>query len=484
MPSCLLQLLSGLINDQGTQRYAMVALDAFLECLGETIVQYLPTLMERLIAMLENAPTKLKSIAVGAIGSSAHAAKEQFVPYFEPTMQRIAPFLELVPEDGETGEQGTKTDLRGVTQDTVGTLAEAVGKEVFRPYYQSTMELAFKATALNNPRLKECSFIYFAVMTKVYGEEFAPLLPTVMPLLVASLSQSEIAEDGDENTLSLTENGFSANPDGGDNDEDDDFVDMEDLDENDMDFAKGSAIAIEKEVATDALLEIFRSTKTHFLPYVEPVVKELVLLLEHFWDGIRKSAATTLLSFIATFHDMSNLPKWTPGIHPTPLPANLEQLCEAILPKVIEMWEEEDDRDVVNSLCEDFQVLIEKVGPAVIIPKCESAQTSLAWQLLLPSVSVSRNIDLDTLCTFVLQILEGKAPCQLDTDEDDEDNAPAEQPAEQSEYDALLVCSACDLVAGLSKALGEEFGQAFGTFFGPISGYFVSLLSAYKSRID
>lgn len=349
----------------------MVALDAFLECLGDTIVQYLPTLMERLIAMLENAPTKLKSIAVGAIGSSAHAAKEQFVPYFEATMQRITPFLELVPEDGETGEQGTKTDLRGVTQDTIGTLAEAVGKDIFRPYYQSTMELAFKATALNNPRLKECSFIYFAVMTKVYGEEFAPLLPTVMPLLVASLSQSEIPEDNDEKTLSLTENGFSANPEGDDNDEDDDYVDMEDLDENDVDFSSGSAIAIEKEVATDALLEIFRSTKSHFLPYVEPVVSELVKLLEHFWDGIRKSAATTLLSFIATFHEMSNLPKWTPGIHPEPLPANLNQLCEAILPKVIEMWEEEDDRDVVNSLCEDFQVLLEKVGPAVIVPKCE-----------------------------------------------------------------------------------------------------------------
>ena len=181
----------------------MVALDAYLECLGETIVQYLPTLMERLIRMLESAPIKLKSIAVGAIGSSAHAAKEQFIPYFEPTMQRILPFLELVPEDGETGEQGTKTDLRGVSQDTVGTLAESVGKDVFRPYYQPTMELAFKATALNNARLKECSFIYFAVMTKVYGDEFAPLLPTVMPLLIASLTQSEMPDD-DEKTLALT----------------------------------------------------------------------------------------------------------------------------------------------------------------------------------------------------------------------------------------------------------------------------------------
>lgn len=328
--------------------------------------------MERLIAMLENAPTKLKSIAVGAIGSSAHAAKEQFVPYFEATMQRITPFLELIPEEGETGEQGTKTDLRGVTQDTIGTLAEAVGKDVFRPYYQSTMELAFKATALNNPRLKECSFIYFAVMTRVYGEEFAPLLPTVMPLLVASLEQSEIPDEGeDEKTLALTANGFTSKPEGDDNDEDDDdYVDMEDLEDGDVDFASGSAIAIEKEVATDALLEIFRSTKGHFVPYIEPVVKELVNLLEHFWDGIRKSAATTLLSFIATFHEMSGVPKWTPGIHPEPLPSSLNQLCEAILPKVIEMWEEEDDRDVVNSLCEDFQALIEKVGPAVIVPNC------------------------------------------------------------------------------------------------------------------
>jgi hypothetical protein len=199
-----LQLLSNLINDVGTQRYAMVALDAYLECMGDTIVQYLPTLMDRLIQLLDHAPDKLKSIAVGAIGSSAHAAKQQFQPYFEATMTRILPFLELVPEDGETGEQGTKTDLRGVAQDTVGTLAEAVGKEAFRPYYQPTMELAFKATALNNPRLKECSFIYFAVMTKVYGEEFAPLLPTVMPLLIASLGQAEIGDDDEEKTLALT----------------------------------------------------------------------------------------------------------------------------------------------------------------------------------------------------------------------------------------------------------------------------------------
>lgn len=224
------------------------------------------------------------------------------------------------------------------------------------------------------------------------------------------------------------------------------------MDDEDLDFAAGSAIAVEKEVAADALLEIFRSTRQHFLPYVETVVKELLSMLEHFWDGIRKAAATTLLSYIATFNEMSELPKWTAGLNPTPLPQNLQQLVDAIIPPVMEMWEGEEDRDVVNSLCEDFQVLIEKVGPAVIVPQ-----------------------HLDGICNQVLQILEKKAPCQLDTDEEE---APVDQPAEQSEYDALLICSACDLVAALAKAVGPDFGSAFGSFFPEMAKYYVSIAFA------
>ena len=205
---------------------------------------------------------------------------------------------------------------------------------------------------------------------------------------------------------------------------------------------------MEKEVVADALMEIFRSTKQHFLPYIETVVKNLLPLLDHFWDAVRKAAGTTLLSYIGTFYEMSDLAKWTPGVHVQALPSNLQQLVDAIVTPIVDMWESEDDRDVVNSLCEDFQILIEKVGPAVVVPK-----------------------HLDTVCNLVLQILQRKAPCQLDTDEEE---APVDQPAEQSEYDALLICSACDLVAALAKALGSDFTQAFGPFFPEIAKYYVS----------
>lgn len=176
------------MGDPETQRSACTALDCLLEVLGNDIEPYIPSLMQALLALLDNAPLSLKSTVVGAIGSTAHASKTRFAPYFEASMQRIVPFLQLT-------EEGEELQLRGVAQDTVGTLAEAVGKDMFRPFYEPLMRAALEAIAVPNaPNLKECSYIFFAVMSRVFGEEFAPQLPTIMPILLGAVGQSEIDE--------------------------------------------------------------------------------------------------------------------------------------------------------------------------------------------------------------------------------------------------------------------------------------------------
>ena len=152
------------------------------------ISQYLNLIMERLVGLLDSAPVSVKAIVTGAIGSAAHASKEKFHPYFEATMTRLQPFLVLVNE-------GEELDLRGIATDAIGTIAEAVGKESFRPYFPQMMQNAFDGVALGNARLKECSFLFFGVMAKVFEDEFAPYLPMVVPALVASLKQSEGGDD-------------------------------------------------------------------------------------------------------------------------------------------------------------------------------------------------------------------------------------------------------------------------------------------------
>lgn len=86
---------------------------------------YLPTLMGRLIFLLENSERKVKVIVTACIGSAAHAAGVNFGPYFPEVIARLATLMRL-------GEDRDDLDVRGVATDTVSTVAEAVGKDLFR----------------------------------------------------------------------------------------------------------------------------------------------------------------------------------------------------------------------------------------------------------------------------------------------------------------------------------------------------------------
>lgn len=306
------------VADPLTQKSACAALDSYLEILGDSITTYLPLLMERLLVLLENAPIPVRATVTGAIGSAAHASKDGFVPYFEATITRMQAFLTLKNE-------GEETDLRGIATDTLGTIAEAVGKDVFRPYFQPLVKLAFEGLILDNPRLRECSFIFFATMAKVFEGEFSVYLPNVMEALITSCEQNEtdeyLTEDGDVNTtVQAAIDAFSATKANGgtpaEDEDDSEFLDIED-DADELEKLFGgvnSGIAIEKEVAADSIGDIFAATGAAFLPYVERSVKVLVGLLDHYYEGIRKSALSSLFKFIGTFYDLSEPAEWTPGL--------------------------------------------------------------------------------------------------------------------------------------------------------------------------
>ena len=125
--STLLPLISQLINDSDAtiHYHAMSALDSMMEGLGDQIMPYLPALMGRLVSLLETGDSKIKLITTACIGSAAHAAQEHFAPYFDQVIPRLRVLMTL-------GENKEDLDLRGVATDTVSTVAEAVGQDMFR----------------------------------------------------------------------------------------------------------------------------------------------------------------------------------------------------------------------------------------------------------------------------------------------------------------------------------------------------------------
>ena len=91
-----------------------------------------------------------------------------------------------------------------------------------------------------------------------------------------------------------------------------DIIDLdESIDDGMMDVNSG--IAVEKEIAADVIGDLFAATQIHFLPYVEPCTLELIKLLSHYYEGIRKSAINSLLAIIRTFYDISDHEDWVPG---------------------------------------------------------------------------------------------------------------------------------------------------------------------------
>jgi importin-4 len=131
------------------------------------------------------------------------------------------------------------------------------------------------------------------------------------------------------------------------------------------------------------------------------------------------------------------------------------------------MWKEEDERDVVNELCNSFSAALMVVGPALIYPACMSYTLRCTEKIKLIRL---RPPDVEPLCTHLDLILRRQAPCQLD---DEEEAEAAQALGEQSEYDAALISSACDLVGTIATVLGGDFAQLFPTFLPNMAQYYV-----------
>lgn len=335
--------LMQMIGVQETQRDATRALDRFLENLGDKIKQYLQPVMETLAGYLDTVPLEIKKTIIAAIGSAAHASKRDFLPYFPGIMAELTPFLQL--KDTTNTEQ---MDFRAITQDTVGTFGDAVGAEAFRPYFADTMGIAYDAFELDQPRLRECSFIFFSTMAKVFGEEFSQFLPQIAPKILESLRQREHEPiPGEEGDAASGAQALMAGAAEGDDDDDDGFVDFEDL--NQIFGSVSSAIAIEKEVAAEAAGEVFQYTKTGFLPYLQDAVQELVSLLQHFSSSIRKAALSSLFTSITTLNSIQNPAEWKAGLNvPVAISSDVEQLIDMVLTNVFIMWDDEEDRYVLS----------------------------------------------------------------------------------------------------------------------------------------
>ena len=340
-----------------------------VECLveglsTEDIKQYLPELMPRMRALMGHPDLKIKSAAIGATGSIAACARDAFMPYFEGTMDALQEYVQMKDSSEEL-------DLRSQTCDAMGNIALAVGGKAFQRYVQPLMQATDDGLHLDHPKLKETSYLFWAMMAKVYEREFKPFLEGVLKALFESLEteESELEVDlgdeaddlaGKEITIAGKKIKVAAL-------EDDDLVEadgIEDLEDeaaaagsdddwDDLDVV--TAVAQEKEIAVEVLGDILTHTTQDYLPYLERTVEAVVPLLEHSYEGVQKAAISTLFRAYSAVWALQpeSVRDFVPGL---PLKSKsdpqIEKFGEIIMTGALAIWQEEEDRYV--SIPEDY----------------------------------------------------------------------------------------------------------------------------------
>ncbi|KAK9466553.1 armadillo-type protein [Lipomyces arxii] len=397
-------------TDLKIAKAACTALDAMIETMDQDVIEhYLQTLVTRLLQLLAQPASDIsvKGPIIAAIGSAAHAAKNKFLPYFDATIRAFEPYLSLTEGEKEL-------DVKGMAFDSLGAMAEAVGKDAFSPYANAVVQAAYGCLKTDHNRLRECAFLFFGVLSKIYGQEFAPFLPQIMPELFHCLEQEET--------------GFDENAD----------MEVGDADEEDpwQNITVNSAMAIEKEIAADVIGDLASGTREAFLPYLEEACRILIELASHFYEGIRKAALGSLWQTVGIVYELSNPPKWQPGSAlKVPLTETVTAYATMVRTATLETLEDEDDRSCATVICDNFSEIIRLCGPGII------------------------GDDAEPIATQMLAILKKQHSCQtLDDDPEDEDAEDA------AEYDVFLIDSAMDVVVSMAAAYGGDFEHYFRTF--------------------
>lgn len=337
-----------------------IAIDSLVEGLdAEDAARYVDELVPRFAGLFEHDDYKVRMAAVSAVGSIAAAAESAFEPFFDQSMQRLGPYINAKENEEEL-------ELRSIVVDTLAKIAGAVGPEAFQRFVRPLMQSSEEALHLDHSRLKETSFILWSTLARVYEEKFEPFLDGVVKALMESMEQDEIdsevqlgAEASDLIGKEVTIAGKKikvAGANGLNEDDDDDEAAIEalmaemgdDSDEDWDDLGAVTAVAMEKEIAIEVMGDVLTHTKSKFLPYLEKTIAITLPLLDHSYEGVRKSAVSTLWRAYACLFGLEEdrgMAKWQPGLPLKVQPsADLKKLGGLIMKGTLALLEEEMDR--------------------------------------------------------------------------------------------------------------------------------------------
>jgi len=457
------------------------ALDVFVQHLDEHIGQYVQAIVPQLLSLVSSKLSHVSQSAISALGAVALAAKKDFEPYLNASMEALGPFL-MATDEESLGQRCRATG-------TVGKLGLAVGKERFcqpfapepgQNFYDLSFHLVVKGFALEYFELRENAYMCFADWAEMMGEEFAPRLSVVMPLAIATL----FTDDG-----VVFKNGASEF-----NNQDEDDEDDEEDGEMDGGYPSDSDSDVDDErkhrfvIRSGALDE--KCATLHCVTTLLPIIKtedmrrfvqasggrDIVTaaweLSEYPHPFIRAANVQMTRELILWFHRACPPPrKWSQGESVPFATETLKKQVHRLVMLLLERLDDDDDRqtaaEAADALGEALQtwgltILDQPWNHAADFDDDDEEDLAKAAAAAKNGTNLPRTSALEHLFKLLLRFINEKAPCQLLMDEESEEASGVE---EIQDHDFVLMESVSDLIAILPQVMGPMFEPAWRKLF-------------------
>jgi len=298
----------------------------------------------------------------------------------------------------------------------IGRLARAVGKERFKPFLEVVSQKVVACLRKKEVfELVAAGFSYFADIARVLLTEFAPMLNSLVPLVIETCKSDQGLE------LEFRKSSK-------------DNIDIG-IDEEAEQTAVGfdSSFMDQKTAALHALGIFAITCPKEFTPYMKDCIETLDIIWNYFDETVREQVVQTYQQFVESL----NLAYYGTESHPKPiagLPAKVKLAPDAyklyykiVLPKYIEQIKNDEEKSVVIQVLESLADLCSCIGPAVV------------------------EDNLNAILDAILMLLNKKAKC-LNTEEDENEGMESD---DEEDSDATLMKNLIQLISEVLKGCGE-----------------------------
>ena len=387
LPALLRALAATGESHQVTEK-ACFALETLADQLEkDDITPYLHELMSLMLTLLNQPGVDEDTVrsCLMTIKTLADIVKTAFVPYFPPLLPILSTLLASSADE--------HLNLRCRATECVGYLAEAVGKDVFAPHLQPVLQRVMEGMKLDYFELRESSYVFFSKLAIMLQDDFAPLLSTVLTLVLATCT----SDDGID--ASWKAGGFDDEdgPEGEEDEEDElprhrrngedeygseleeDLVEDEEEDVlRTVNFSVRSGALDEKVAALECMSFIFTTQTAALQPYIERCSIVLDELSGFLHPRVREASSVALFDMVQWHHRVYPIDPPVKGQMLT-LPAEHAKVLKLVMEPSVRRLSEEEDRDAARSLLEIIETCIRLYGFTAVneCPKELSKQLQL-----------------------------------------------------------------------------------------------------------